>query len=503
MTFYLPVYLNEGINMAEFSELERQRHLKLQRILERGIDPYPPRVERTHTIAQALTAFEEAQEGESPTVKVVGRLMSIRVMGRSTFAHIEDGSGQIQIYLRQNVLGEEGYEFFKRDFDIGDFVGVEGRLFSTRTGEVTVEVRRFCMLAKSLKPLPEKWHGLRDVETRYRQRYVDLIVNQDVRRVFATRTRIISAMRRFFDERGFLEVETPILQPIYGGAMARPFTTYHNQLHQNLYLRIAVELYLKRLIVGGYERVYEIGKDFRNEGVDQEHNPEFTMIEFYMAYADYNDVMDLTEEMVAYVAQEVLGTLQITYDGNEIDLTPPWSRIPLRQAIKEKTGIDYREHPEAESLYHAIREIDGDVEPKATWSKLVDSLLKKHVRPKLIQPTFLIDYPIEISPLAKKKPDDPSTVERFQGYIGGMEVCNAFTELNDPIDQRERFLAQVRAFEAGDEEAHQMDEDFINALSYGMPPTGGWGMGVDRLVMLFTDQPSIRDVILFPHLRAK
>jgi len=364
-------------------------------------------------------------------------------------------------------------------------------------------VQRFSMLAKSLKPLPEKWHGLRDVETRYRQRYVDLIVNQDVRRVFTMRARIISAMRRFLDERGFLEVETPILQPLYGGAMARPFTTYHHQLHQNLYLRIATELYLKRLIVGGYERVYEIGKNFRNEGVDQEHNPEFTCIEFYMAYADYNDVMALTEELVAYLAQEVLGTLQITYDGNEIDLTPPWVRIPLRQAIKEQTGIDYREYPEAESLYHAIRERGGQVELKATWGKQVDSLLKNYVRPRLIQPTFLIDYPLEISPLAKKKPDDPGTVERFQGFIGGMEVCNAFTELNDPIDQKERFLAQVRAFEAGDEEAHQMDEDFIRALSYGMPPTGGWGMGVDRLVMLFTNQPSIRDVILFPHLRVK
>jgi lysyl-tRNA synthetase class 2 len=429
--------------------------------------------------------------------------MSIRVMGRSTFAHIEDGSGRIQIYLRQNVLGEEEYEFFKGDFDIGDFIGVEGHLFRTRSGEVTVEAQRFYMLAKSLKPLPEKWHGLRDVETRYRQRYVDLIVNQDVRRVFTTRARIISAMRRFFDEHGFLEVETPILQPIYGGAMARPFTTYHNQLHRNLYLRIAVELYLKRLIVGGYERVYEIGKNFRNEGVDQEHNPEFTMMEFYMAYADYNDVMDLTEEMVAYVAREVLGTLQITYDGNEIDLTPPWPRIPLRQAIEEKTGIDYKRYPEAEGLYHAIREMGGDLEPKATWGKLVDSLLKNYVRPTLIQPTFLIDYPIEISPLAKKKSDDPSTTERFQAYIGGMEVCNAYTELNDPLDQRGRFLAQVRAFEAGDEEAHQMDEDFVRALSYGMPPTGGWGMGVDRLVMLFTGQPSIRDVILFPQLRAK
>ena len=489
--------------MAELSDLERQRYLKLQRIRERGIDPYPPRVERTHTTAQARAAFEEAQGREPPAVRVVGRLMSVRAMGRSTFAHIEDGSGRIQIYLRQDLVGEEEYEFFKRDFDIGDFVGVEGRLFRTRTGEVTVEVQRFSMLAKSLKPLPEKWHGLRDVETRYRQRYVDLIVNQDVRRVFTMRARIISAMRRFLDERGFLEVETPILQPLYGGAMARPFTTYHHQLHQNLYLRIATELYLKRLIVGGYERVYEIGKNFRNEGVDQEHNPEFTCIEFYMAYADYNDVMALTEELVAYLAQEVLGTLQITYDGNEIDLTPPWVRIPLRQAIKEQTGIDYREYPEAESLYHAIRERGGQVELKATWGKQVDSLLKNYVRPRLIQPTFLIDYPLEISPLAKKKPDDPGTVERFQGFIGGMEVCNAFTELNDPIDQKERFLAQVRAFEAGDEEAHQMDEDFIRALSYGMPPTGGWGMGVDRLVMLFTNQPSIRDVILFPHLRVK
>jgi lysyl-tRNA synthetase class 2 len=489
--------------MTELSDLERQRHLKLQRIRERGIEPYHPRVERTHTKAETRVGFEKAQEEEALIVKVVGRLMSMRVMGKSTFAHIEDDSGRIQIYLRQNVLGEEEYEFFKRDFDIGDFVSVEGRLFRTRTGEVTVEVQRFYMLAKSLKPLPEKWHGLRDVETRYRQRYVDLIVNQDVRRVFTTRARIISAMRRFFDERGFLEVETPILQPLYGGAMARPFTTYHNQLHQTLYLRIATELYLKRLIVGGYERVYEIGKDFRNEGVDQEHNPEFTAIEFYMAYADYNDVMDLTEEMVAYVAQEVLGTLQINYEGNEIDLTPPWLRIPLRQAIKEKTGIDYKEHPGAESLSHAIREIGGDVEPQALWGKLVDSLLKNYVRPTLIQPTFLMDYPIEISPLAKKRPDDPGTVDRFQGYIGGMEVCNAFTELNDPIDQRERFLAQVRAFDAGDEEAHQMDEDFVRALSCGMPPTGGWGMGVDRLVMLFTNQASIRDVILFPHLRAK
>ncbi|MBC7250677.1 MAG: lysine--tRNA ligase [Anaerolineae bacterium] len=489
--------------MSALSDLEKQRLTKLERIRQRGIDPYPPRVRRTHANQEAIAAFEQAGEDDELTVSVVGRLMSMRVMGRSTFAHIADGSGRLQIYLRRDDLGEEDYEFFKRDFDLGDIIGVTGPLFRTRTGEITVRVQSFEMLAKSLHPLPEKWHGLKDVETRYRQRYADLIANEDVRQVFITRARIVNALRRFLDARGFLEVETPILQPIYGGAAARPFVTYHNQLHQNLYLRISFELYLKRLIVGGYERVYEIGRDFRNEGVSYKHNPEFTQLEFYWAYADYNDLMDMTEEMIATVAQEVLGTTRITYQGHEIELAPPWRRITLRQAILEATGIDYEDYPDAESLYHAIREYGGAAEPKATRGKLIDPTLTNYVEDNLIQPTFLYDYPVEVSPLAKKKPDDPTHVERFEFFIGGMEMGNAFTELNDPLDQEQRFLEQGRAYAAGDEEAHPMDEDFLLALRYGMPPTAGWGMGVDRLTMLLTDQSSIRDVILFPHLRSK
>jgi lysyl-tRNA synthetase class 2 len=487
--------------MEKLSDLERQRYIKLARIRERGIDPYPPRAKRSHTAAKAIQDFEAGRiEGE---ISLAGRLMSIRVMGKSTFAHIEDGSGRIQIYLRENDLGEEAYEYFKRDFDIGDFIGVTGQLFRTRTGEITLQVSNFSLLAKSLHPLPEKWHGLKDVEIRYRQRYLDLIANEEVRKIFVTRARIVSALRRFLDERGFLEVETPVLQPIYGGAAAKPFVTYHNALDQNLYLRISDELYLKRLIIGGYERVYEIGKDFRNEGVSHKHNPEFTQLEFYQAYADYNDVMAMAEEMISYVAKEVVGTTCITYQGNEIDLTPPWRRRDLRQAIKEESGIDYEDYPDAQSLYQAIRAIGGNVEPKATRGKLIDALIANYVEPKLIQPTFLIDYPVEISPLAKRKPGHPDTVERFEGFVGGMEICNAFTELNDPLDQEERFLAQGRAYEAGDEEAHQMDRDWLTALSYGMPPTGGFGMGIDRLTMLLTDQVSIREVILFPHMRTK
>lgn len=487
--------------MEKLSDLERQRYIKLARIRERGVDPYPPRVQRSHTAAKAIQDFEAGKtEGE---ISLAGRLMSIRVMGRSTFAHIEDGSGRIQIYFRENDLGEEAYEYFRRDFDIGDFIEVTGQLFRTRTGEITLQVNDFKLLAKSLHPLPEKWHGLRDVEIRYRQRYLDLIANEEVRKIFVIRARIVSALRRFLDERGFLEVETPVLQPIYGGAAAKPFVTYHNALDQNLYLRISDELYLKRLIIGGYERVYEIGKDFRNEGVSHKHNPEFTQLEFYQAYADYNDVMAMAEEMISYVAQEVLGTTRITYQGNEIDLAPPWRRRDLRQAIKEESGIDYEDYPDAQSLYQAIRAIGGNVEPKATRGKLIDALIANYVEPKLIQPTFLLDYPVEISPLAKRKPGHPDTVERFEGFVGGMEICNAFTELNDPLDQEERFLAQGRAYEAGDEEAHQMDRDWLTALSYGMPPTGGFGLGIDRLTMLLTDQVSIREVILFPHMRTK
>ena len=487
--------------MEKLSDLERQRRIKLERLRERGIDPYPPRIQRTHTAAEAILEFEAGEPERE--ISLVGRLMSIRVMGKSTFAHIEDGSGRVQIYLRRDTLGEEAYEFFRRDFDIGDFIGATGRLFRTRSGEITLHVNDFRLLAKSLHPLPEKWHGLKDVETLYRQRYLDLIANEEARKMFVIRARIVSAVRRFLDQKGFLEVETPVLQPLYGGAAARPFVTYHNVLDQDLYLRIADELYLKRLIIGGYERVYEIGKDFRNEGVSHTHNPEFTQLEFYQAYADYNDVMQTAEQMVSYVAQEVLGTTRITYQGNEIELAPPWERRSFRQTIEEKSGIDYEDYPDAQSLFQAIRAIGGNVEPKATRGKLIDALLSNYVEPKLIQPTFLVDYPVEISPLAKRKPGHPDTVERFEGFVGGIEICNAFSELNDPLDQEERFLAHGRAYEAGDEEAHQMDRDWLIALSYGMPPTGGFGMGIDRLTMLLTDQVSIREVILFPHLRTK
>ena len=497
------MYNDRRYNVSALSDLEQQRLAKLKLIRQRGIDPYPPRVRRTHTAQQAIAAFQAAGEADEQTVSVVGRLMSVRVMGRSTFAHIADGSGQLQIYLRRDDVGQEAYEFFKRDFDLGDFVGVTGTLFRTRTGEITVRVRSFEMLSKSLHPMPEKWHGLKDVETRYRHRYADLIANEDVRQIFITRAHIVSALRRFLDARGFLEVETPILQPIYGGAAAKPFVTYHNQLHQDLYLRISFELYLKRLIVGGYERVYEIGRDFRNEGVSYKHNPEFTQLEFYWAYADYNDLMDMTEEMIATVAQEVLGTTRLIYQGHEIELAPPWRRKTLRQAILDETGIDYEDYPDAKSLWQAIREHGGAAEPKATRGKLIDPTLTNYVEVNLIQPTFLYDYPVEVSPLAKRKPDDPTHVERFEFFISGLEMGNAFTELNDPLDQEQRFLEQGRAYAAGDEEAHPMDEDFLLALRYGMPPTAGWGMGVDRLTMLFTDQSSIRDVILFPHLRSK
>ena len=487
--------------MEKLSDLEKQRRTKLERIREKGIDPYPPRVRRSHTVAEAVLEFETGESERQ--ISLVGRLRSVRVMGKSTFAHIEDGSGRIQIYLRRDALGEEAYEFFKRDFDIGDFIGATGRLFRTRTGEITLQVEDFKMLAKSLHPLPEKWHGLKDVETRYRQRYLDLIANEEVRQVFVIRGRIVSALRRFLDQRGFLEVETPVLQPLYGGAAARPFVTHHNILDQDLYLRISDELYLKRLIIGGYERVYEIGKDFRNEGVSYKHNPEFTQLEFYQAYADYNDVMEMAEQMISYAVQEVLGTTRVNYQGNEIDLTPPWPRRSLRQAIKEESGVDYQDYPDAQGLYQAIRAIGGDVEPTATRGKLIDALLSNYVEPRLIQPTFLVDYPLELSPLAKRKPGSSETVERFEGFAAGMELCNAFSELNDPQDQEGRFLAHGRAYEAGDEEAHRMDEDYLAALSYGMPPTGGFGMGIDRLTMLLTDQVSIREVILFPHMRTR
>jgi lysyl-tRNA synthetase, class II len=506
-----PTLVEIAMSEEQLSDQEQQRRVKLARLREAGVDPYPARVERTHTADEAIAALKEKMgEGEAPVVTVTGRLVSIRAMGKSSFAHVEDNTGRIQLYLRSDILGEDPYELFRRDLDLGDFVQARGEAFYTRTGEPSLRVEELRLLAKALQPLPvvkekdgQVFDAFTDKEQRYRQRYVDLAVNPEVREIFRVRARIISAIRRFLDERGFLEVETPVLQPIYGGAAARPFVTYHNQLKQQLYLRISDELYLKRLIVGGLEQVYEIGRDFRNEGVSFKHNPEFTQIEFYKAYADYWDVMELTEQMVAYAAQEALGTTKITHDGHEIDLSPPWRRWKLRDAIRELTGIDYAEHEDAESLYQAIVRMGGTPERKSSWGKLIDPTLINYVEPHLIQPTFLYDYPLEVSPLAKRKPDEPDTVERFEFFIGGFEMGNAFTEINDPLDQQERFLATSKALAGGDEEAHPLDEDYLRALSYGMPPTGGFGMGIDRLTMLFTNSDSLREVILFPHLRTK
>jgi lysyl-tRNA synthetase class 2 len=506
-----PSLVEIAMSEEQLSDQEQQRRAKLARLREAGVDPYPARVGRTHTADEAIAALRERAEGEeAPVVTVAGRLVSIRVMGKSSFAHIEDSTGRIQLYLRRDILGEEPYELFRRDLDLGDFVQARGEPFYTRTGEPSVRVEELRLLAKALQPLPvvkekdgQVFDAFADKEQRYRQRYVDLAVNPEVREIFRVRAGIISAIRRFLDERGFVEVETPVLQPIYGGAAARPFVTYHNQLKQQLYLRISDELYLKRLIVGGLDQVYEIGRDFRNEGVSFKHNPEFTQIEFYKAYADYKDVMELTEQMVAYAAQEALGTTKIMHDGHEIDLSPPWRRWKLRDAIREITGIDYAEHKDAESLYRAIVRMGGTPERKSSWGKLIDPTLINYVESDLIQPTFLYDYPLEVSPLAKRKPDEPDTVERFEFFIGGVELGNAFTEINDPLDQRERFLATSKALAEGDEEAHPLDEDYIRALSYGMPPTGGFGMGIDRLTMLFTNTDALREVILFPHLRAK
>ncbi len=484
---------------------DEQRLDKRRRLLEAGHEPYPARVERTCTTAQAraaLETWEQKPEEPAPRVAVAGRLMTERVMGGSTFAHLMDGAGRLQIYLRKDILGEEAYDALRRATDIGDFLAVEGTMFRTRTGEPTVNADSARLASKSLHPLPDKWHGLTDVEARYRRRYVDLVVNEDVRRLFQMRAATVAAVREYLDGQGFLEVETPILQPIYGGAAAKPFVTHHNQLDQDLFLRISFELYLKRLIVGGYDAVYEIGRDFRNEGVSYKHNPEFTQVEFYEAYADYHDVMRRTEEMVAFIATKVLGTTRITYQGRDVDLTPPWRRRDLRQAIAEESGIDVDRYHDVASLYRAILDLGGHPEPKPTVGKLVDYLIEAYVEPKLVQPTFLIDYPIEISPLAKRIPGSDGWVERFEGFVAGMEICNAFSELNDPVEQYERFRAQGRDFDAGDEEAHQMDADYLLALSYGMPPTGGFGMGIDRLVMLLTDRASIREVLLFPHMRS-
>ncbi|OQA47416.1 MAG: Lysine--tRNA ligase [Chloroflexi bacterium ADurb.Bin325] len=486
------------------NEQQLLRRDKLSALRDLGVDPYPPRLPRarTHTNAEAIRAYSEGRLAADEPVTLVGRLLTVRVMGKAAFAHIEDGSGRVQIYLKRDVLGAAVYdELFKKLIDLGDFITVTGVMFTTRTGEVSCEVRELGLLSKMLTPMPDKWHGVRDVETRLRQRYVDLLANPQVRDVFRTRAAIIRAIRDYLDGNGFLEVETPVLQPIYGGAAARPFTTHHNQLDQELFLRISFELYLKRLLVGGYERVYEIGRDFRNEGISFKHNPEFTQLEFYEAYTDYHGMMRRVEEMVAAISRAVKGGLNITYQGRDIDLTPPWPRITMRDAILGATGVDYALYPDASSLAAAIRAAGLRYEPLASRGKLIDGLFGDYVEATLVQPTFIIDYPLDISPLAKKKVDDPTTVERFEYFIAGMELGNAFTELNDPIDQRARFVELRAALAGQDENAHPLDEDFLNALNYGLPPTGGFGTGIDRLTMLFTDQPSIREVILFPHLR--
>ncbi len=498
----------------EPSSLEEQRLDKLARLQEAGINPYPLRVERTHTSAQAIAAFEAAAEGETILATVTGRLVSMRDMGKTVFAHVEDGDGRIQLFLRRNEIGEEPHRIFRKLLDLGDFVQASGILFRTRTGEVSLRVSEWALLSKAISPLPVvkerevdgekvRYSAFSDVEERYRQRYADLAVNPDVRAVFRTRTKLVSALRRFFDEHDFLEVETPVLQPLYGGAAARPFTTHHNQLKQDLYLRISFELYLKRLLVGGFERVYEIGRDFRNEGVSYKHNPEFTQLEFYAAYWDYDDVAEFTEQMVAYAAQNVLGTAVINYQGHEINLSPPWQRMTLRDSIKKFAEIDYMDYPNAESLSVAVRKIGGNAPEGASWGQLIDGLLGDFVEPKLIQPTFITQYPRDISPLAKGIPGDPLHVERFEYFIAGLEMGNAFTELNDPIDQRRRFEALQEMYSKNDDELNPIDEDYLRAMRYGMPPNGGFGTGVDRLVMLFTNKTTIREVLLFPHLREK
>ncbi len=491
-----------GLRLNLISEEEARRR-RLEALREKGINPYPSRVMRTHTISEILQHFDEWQSPEG-SFTITGRIRLMREMGKVAFLKIEDGTGSMQAYFRINDIGEDAYRLLKL-LDVGDFVQVSGFLFLTRTGERTIHVSEFRILSKGLRPLPEKFHGLEDKEIRQRKRYLDLIANGDeIKNIFVTRSRTITAMRRYLDELGFLEVETPILQPLYGGATARPFMTHHNTLDRDFYLRIAVELYLKRLIVGGFEKVYEIGRDFRNEGIDRIHNPEFTMMECYQAYADYEDIMTLVEEMIHFIAIEVKGTPRITYQGDEIDLTPPWPRIRLLDAIAEFTGIDVNLYPDKESLAAEMRANGYEADPRLGRGRLIDDLMKAMFRkgiPVLRQAIFLTDYPRDISPLAKDHTEIPGLVDRFQPFIGGLECGNAFTELNDPLDQRARFEEQMRQREQGDDEAQVLDEDFLEALEVGMPPTGGLGIGIDRLAMLMADQESIRDVILFPAMR--
>jgi len=490
------------------NELIRRRGEKLDAWRGRGVEPFGGRFPVTHRSGELQARFREAPEADlaaAGQVGLAGRVLALRDHGKTCFADLMDRSGRIQLYARADALGEQ-YALLT-DLDVGDFIGVTGELFRTRRGELSVAVKHFELLAKSLRPLPEKWHGLKDVETRYRQRYVDLIVNPQVRDTFVLRSRLIAALRKFFDARGFLEVETPMMQPIPGGAAARPFATHHHALDMPLYLRIAPELYLKRLLVGGLERVYEINRNFRNEGVSTQHNPEFTMLEFYQAYADYGDLMELTEELFAGLAQTLLGRTELTYQSETVPLAPPWPRLPFFEALSRALGQVIGPDTDVETLrtaalgHQALRSLHLrgalSLDRIDLWKDIFDTL----VEPTLWRPTFITDFPIELSPLAKPKRDNPRLVDRFELYIGRRELANAYSELNDPLDQRRRFEAQAALRARGDEEAHWMDEDFLRALEYGMPPAAGEGIGIDRLVMLFTDSPSIRDVILFPHLR--
>lgn len=486
------------MEQQELNELLQVRRNKLEEFKQKGINPFGEKFIPEHKAQEILTDYEAYADKK---VKLAGRMMAKRGHGKAGFAHVQDITGKIQIYVRQDKVGEEVYDLYTK-LDIGDIIGLEGLVFTTKKGEISVNVDSFTLLAKSLQPLPEKWHGLKDVEIRYRQRYLDMIVNPEVRDVFILRSKIIKEMRNFLDNRGFLEVETPSMHSIAGGASARPFITHHNALDLDLYMRIALELHLKRLIVGGMERVYEIGRIFRNEGISTRHNPEFTMIELYQAYADYHDMMSLTEEMVAHIAEKTIGTTIINYQGQEIDLTPPWNRITMVDAVKKYAQVDFNGIDDSKARQIA-KSLNIEVADDETRGNILNLVFEEYVEPKLIQPTFVMDYPVEISPLAKKKEDDPDFTYRFEAFIVARELANAFSELNDPIDQKERFMKQLEAREKGDEEAHMMDEDFVRALEFGMPPTGGLGIGVDRLVMLLTDSPSIRDVILFPTLRPR
>ena len=484
---------------VDLNQLLQIRRDKLAKLKAEGKDPFEiTKFNRTHTSKQIVENYD-ALEGKDVTV--AGRIMAKRIMGKASFCHIQDGDGKIQSYVSINELGEESYKQFKED-DIGDIIGITGFVFKTRTGEVSIHAKEVTLLSKSLRPLPEKYHGLKDTDLRYRQRYVDLIVNPEVKDTFLKRIQILQEVKNILNEKGYLEVETPILNTIAGGASARPFITHHNTLDMDMYLRIANELYLKRLIVGGFDKVYEMGRMFRNEGMDIKHNPEFTNIELYSAYEDYNDMMDITEEIISKVAQKVLGTTKITYQGTEIDLTPSWKRISMIDSIKEVTGVDFNKIETDEEALKAAKELNVELdELKLTRGEIINQIFEAKVEETLIQPTFIYDYPVEVSPLTKRKPSDPRLTERFEVFIGAREYGNAYSELNDPIDQYERFKKQVEAREAGDEEANMMDDDFINALEYGMPPTGGLGIGIDRLVMLLTDSASIRDVLLFPTMK--